>query len=125
MSPSQPGDEHPPLLTLTLRGEQVPPLTPAAHQRREPEPFLGEEVQTAVGKTGPDGSAEVSIPKENRSAPDAPPGVNFGLYKVRISKDDGGERVPAKFNSATTLGQEVAFDDPVVKQGIVLKLSSR
>jgi len=91
----------------------------------EPEPFLGEDVQTAIGTTGPDGSAEMSIPKKKRSAPDAPPGVNFGLYKVRISKEDGGEQVPAKFNTATTLGQEVAFDAPVVKQGIVLKLSSR
>jgi hypothetical protein len=92
----------------------------------EPEPFLGDSVQPASGETGPEGSAQIAIPPAARSAPDAPPGVHFGFYKIRISKQDGGtERVPATFNSETTLGQEVAFDDPVVKQGIRLELKSR
>ena len=41
------------------------------------------------------------------------PGVHLGLYKVLVSKViDGKETIPAKFNTATTIGIEVAPTAP-------------
>jgi hypothetical protein len=77
----------------------------------EPEAFLGDELQAAVGQTNGFGSGGATIPKENRPAPTTPPGMHLGLYKVKISKLVGGkEIVPHKYNEDTVLGQEVAYD---------------
>jgi hypothetical protein len=68
----------------------------------EPESFLGSGFKPASGVTRPDGSVELQIEGESL------PGVPCGLYKVRISKlENGREIIPAKYNTATTLGQEV------------------
>jgi hypothetical protein len=41
--------------------------------------------------------------------------MHLGLYKVKISKKvNGKELIPAKYNEATVLGQEVAPDVPDV-----------
>lgn len=77
----------------------------------EPEPFLGGSLKSAVGETT-GGSATPSIPKAERPDPTWPPGLQVGFYKVRVSKlVDGKETIPAKFNSETTLGAQVAMDD--------------
>jgi hypothetical protein len=39
------------------------------------------------------------------------PGVYLGLYRVKVSKQVGGrETIPARYNSQTELGCEVATD---------------
>jgi hypothetical protein len=92
----------------------------------EPEPFLGDSFKAASGETNALGEVMPSIPKEQRMPADAPPGLALGLYKVRITKDAGGrESLPAKFNAETTLGQQIAPDDPAVaKQRVLFELKS-
>ena len=81
----------------------------------DPEPFLEDAIAPAVGMTTMAGSTAPSIPKEQRASPDLPPGIQAGLYLVRVSKMvDGKETIPAKYNTATILGQEVAKDDPAI-----------
>lgn len=91
--------------------------------RFEPAPFLEDQIETAIGLTDEVGDALLSIPKEKRPIPDCPPGVQVGLYRVVISKENNGkETVPSKYNSETTLGQEVSFNDPIVQNRVVYKL---
>jgi hypothetical protein len=81
----------------------------------EPESFLGEDVRTGVGETSPSGGAMPTIPKDQRPQADMPPGLQMGLYRVRVSKKtDGVETIPAKYNAETTLGQQVSPDDPAI-----------
>lgn len=92
----------------------------------EPEPFLAEGMQTAVGTTNQYGSASLSIPKENRPSPDTPPGLPLGFYKVRISMEANGvEQLASRYNSETILGQQVAFDDPGMIRGRTFELESK
>ncbi|MCC7474131.1 MAG: hypothetical protein IT425_01940 [Pirellulales bacterium] len=82
----------------------------------EPESFLGNEVKQATGATSQFGDASPSIAPEDRPAPNLPGGAHFGLYKVRVSKVvNGRETIPARYNTETTLGQEVSYDDPGMK----------
>jgi hypothetical protein len=82
----------------------------------EPEAFLGENIKTAFSTTNAQGNVSPIIPKEQRPDPTLPGGANLGLYKVRISKMvDGKETIPARYNTETTLGQEVSDDDPGMK----------
>jgi hypothetical protein len=81
----------------------------------EPEPFLGDEIKTAFGTTNHLGDAAPTVPPEDRPDPTFPGGVHFGLYRVRVSKEiNGRESLPAQYNSQTTLGQEVSYDDPAM-----------
>ena len=75
----------------------------------EPEAFLGGVIATGTGLTDRLGRAAISIPPEKRQ--DATlTGVNVGMYLVRISKVEGGqETIPARYNTQTTLGLEVAL----------------
>jgi hypothetical protein len=97
---------------VTLDGQPLP----EAEVIFEPEAFLGEDIKLAAGKTGLIGDCTATIPKELRPDPKlSPPGVNLGLYKVKISKIVGGkETVPRKYNEETILGQEVARDVPEI-----------
>jgi len=73
----------------------------------EPEQFLGDLIYPAMGITR-DGFATMSVAEEHMPHPNAR-GVAPGLYLVRISKlVDGEETIPAKYNTKTTLGVEVA-----------------
>jgi hypothetical protein len=97
---------------FTLNGQ---PLTDAI-VTLEPEAFLGYEVKAAFGTTSQFGDASPSIPKEQRPDPSLPGGAHFGLYKVRVSKIvNGKESIPTRYNTETTLGQEVSYDDPGMK----------
>lgn len=88
-----------------------------------PEKFLGDASKLASGVTDKAGNALLSIP-EHREQGLA--GVHCGLYRVEIRKEAGGQdQVPAKYNTETTLGQEVAFDVPELERGVTLKLSSK
>jgi hypothetical protein len=94
---------------VTLDGR---PLA-GAHVVFEPEAFLGDEIKTAYGDTNQFGDAAPTVPSEDRPDPTLPGGVHFGLYQVRITKPaNGRESLPARYNTETTLGQEVSYDDP-------------
>jgi hypothetical protein len=77
----------------------------------EPEPYLGDELQAAQGTTGAHGSAQMSIAEEN-----LPQNVrhmkliHYGTYKVRITHPE--IKLPARYNSETTLGYETRVGDP-------------
>jgi hypothetical protein len=97
---------------VTLNGEPLSGATIIF----EPEAFLGDEIKPATGIVTPLGDAMPVIKKEDRPDPTLPGGVYIGLYKVRISKMEGGkETIPARYNTQTTLGQEVSYDDPAIK----------
>lgn len=100
---------------------------PGATVTFDPEPFLADYLKPAVGETNADGVVSVTIPKENRVPPDAPPGLHLGLYRVRVSKKSGdAESIPAKYNVETTLGQQVSPDDPAVSsRRVKFELSSK
>ncbi len=71
----------------------------------EPEEFLGEGFKECRGVTDATGRAAVS------GADSRYPGVYVGAYRVRISKVvDGQETLPARYNSQSELGVEVADD---------------
>lgn len=94
---------------VTLDGQ---PLA-GAQVLLEPEPFLGDEIKRASSSTNQFGDVVPVIAKEDRADPTMPGGVHFGLYKVRISKQvNGKETIPARYNTQTTIGQEVSYDDP-------------
>jgi hypothetical protein len=113
------------IVTLSFRVTMDGKALQGAKVVFEPEPFLGDDIQAAEGYCSPMGSTTVSIPKEKRPAADTPAGVQLGFYRVRITKEEGGkETIPAKYNSQTTLGKEVAPDDPDImaqRQGFALK----
>jgi hypothetical protein len=92
-------------VTVKRRGQ---PLV-GATVKFVPEEFLGPEVLTAEGVTDENGIASLSIPLD----PDNPndrPGVQCGLFRVEITKE--GVDIPAKYNTQTILGKEVALGDP-------------
>lgn len=72
------------------------------------EPFLGlnDPKWIATGKTDQNGMVALSVPTNGKR--EDPPGVPPGFYRVEITKP--GLDVPAKYNTATILGQEVASD---------------
>lgn len=109
--------------TVTLDGA---PLTEAT-VTYEPEEFLADVIQSAVGTTSPLGIAICRIPKDKRPSPDTPPGMQAGIYRVRISKSvNGQEKIPAKYNAETILGQQVSRDDKViVSNRVIFKLKSK
>ena len=75
----------------------------------EPEGFLGDVVHAATGETDADGYAPMSMAQEDMPHENVRSGVAPGLYLVRISKEvNGKELIPAKYNTETTLGIEVA-----------------
>jgi hypothetical protein len=57
-----------------------------------------------------------------------PGGLQLGFYKIRVSKKvNGKEMVPEKYNTATTLGHQVAMDDADLarSQKMALNLTSK
>ena len=56
-----------------------------------------------------------------------PAGIQLGFFKIRVSKMvNGKETIPAKYNAETTLGQQIAGDDPaILRHRIDVKLSRR
>jgi hypothetical protein len=82
----------------------------------EPEPYLGDEIMAADGKTDSNGSAPMSI------APEFIPEnlrqrhmrlSSSGTYRVRSTHPT--VNLPAKYNVSTTLGYESQFGSPVAK----------
>ena len=93
---------------------------PGATVTFEPEPFLADVIQPAQGVTNNIGQARLAM--EGSS----PPTMTEGLYKVRISRSSGGrETIPARYNSQTTLGQEIALELPELSTGIRFDVAAR
>jgi hypothetical protein len=93
-----------------------------ADVRLIPEAFLGPQIKPAVGRSGPSGVAAL-----NAEGLEGFTGVYFGMYRMEISKknESGQETLPAKLNSQTTLGQEVAADRPELDHAVRVELTSR
>jgi hypothetical protein len=70
-----------------------------------PEKFLGTSMPVCEGKTMADGNAGLSAPVEGA---DDVAGMPPGIYRVEITK--AGENIPAKYNTATIFGEEIAPD---------------
>ncbi|MGA2032568.1 MAG: carboxypeptidase-like regulatory domain-containing protein [Thermoguttaceae bacterium] len=88
-----------PFIVAVLHNGQ--PL-PGATVSLVPESFLGSELETAVGTTDQSGRTMPTVPAHGS---DNLPGVAPGFYRVEVTK--AGETIPAKYNTATTLGGEV------------------
>jgi hypothetical protein len=106
---------------VTMDGQPLP----GAEVVFEPDPCLGDDIKLAKAITGAYGDVAPVIPPELRGSADHPGGIQLGLYLVRITKNvSGKETVPARYNTNTTLGQEIAYDDPAFQNrrvGFALK----
>jgi hypothetical protein len=70
-----------------------------------PEKFLGANMPVCEGNTNADGNTSLASPVQGA---DDVPGVAPGFYRVEITK--AGEKIPAKYNTATIFGEEIASD---------------
>jgi hypothetical protein len=71
-----------------------------------PEQFLGEAVEQAVGKTNDRGIARPRISDQPEGT-----GVRLGFYRIQVSKTvNGKELLPARYNTQTEIGIEIATD---------------
>ena len=87
----------------------------------EPEPFLGPSYHPHRGQTSSVGAAQLDAELQAY-----PGGIYVGLYRVRISKMvNGTETVPARYNTATELGREVAGGIRDSRESIVFRLKSK
>ena len=107
---------------ITLDGRPLPGATVTF----EPEPFLGEHVKTATGQTNQFGDAAPTVADADKPDPSLPGGVHFGFYTVRITKPGGSrDGVPERFNANSTLGLEVAYDEPGIRDNnLAFRLTS-
>lgn len=88
----------------------------------EPEQFMGGAIVPASGVTQ-GGTARIDVADEDRPDSNAH-GAQNGLYLVRISYKQGGqELIPAKYNTETTLGCEVAKRASYLPGPVVFALS--
>jgi hypothetical protein len=91
-----------------------------------PEPYLGPNVKPASGVTAPNSIARMShadedLPKSANGRPIA--GVKGGTYKVQVTHP--ARKIPAKYNTATELGEEIAYDINPNDALIQLSLTSK
>ena len=77
-----------------------------------PEEFLGSGLTTGSGTTDARGYAKVSQPSRGKGDPEL--GMSPGFYRVEITR---GSEIPAKYNTDTILGQEVAGDAAGISTG--------
>ena len=104
---------------MTVRCEVLLDGSPLANAQIvfEPEPFLGPNVKPASAVTGANGAATVSMAAEHLADPRYS-GVACGWYKIRVTSKD--RKIPARYNTETTLGCEVAMNAHWVGQDRVL-----
>jgi len=82
-----------------------------------PEDFLGPGLPAGTGTTDRTGMALILQPKQGEG--DTAPGMSPGFYRVEITK---GTEIPAKYNTETILGQEVAADVAGISSTLVFEL---
>jgi EF hand domain-containing protein len=79
----------------------------------EPEPYLGDEIQSAEGVTTNAGVADIGMPPDKAPAAlKAMKLIQYGTFKVRITHPS--INLPAKYNTETTLGYETIPGEPTV-----------
>jgi hypothetical protein len=76
-----------------------------------PESFLGSELKPAEGTTDAHGTARMMMSGQQSL------GICPGFYRVEITKS--GESIPARYNTQTQLGQEVAVDAARLPNGVM------
>jgi hypothetical protein len=96
----------------------------AAQVTLVPEAFMGSAYQSATAATAEGGNTVLSAPEVQAKGFS---GVYCGIYRIEISRRNsaGVETLPAKYNSQTTLGQEIAPDVQDLERGVTIELSSR
>jgi hypothetical protein len=83
-----------------------------------PDPILEGVVEPATGRTDEGGFVQLAVEGSDL------PGVKPGFYRLEVSKNGaGGEVVPARYNTDSELGEEVAPD--TMRGGLKIELSSR
>jgi hypothetical protein len=84
------------------------------------EKFLGPAVKPVSGVTDETGFCSLKVEGNEM------PGVQPGIFRIEISKrgSDGKERVPARYNTNTTLGADTGTGSPIFTQTLILKLRS-
>jgi hypothetical protein len=75
-----------------------------------PEPFLGDNFETAEGTTDEHGMARMRVAASSQR------GISPGFYRVEVTK--AKEAIPSKYNTETSLGQEVANDAAGLNNGV-------
>jgi hypothetical protein len=109
-------------LPFTVRLDGRPLV--GAQVKLTPLPFLGDAVKPAFGEADGSGSGSLNMAAEDRPShlPKNLPLVQPGLFSVEVTHPT--VKVPAKFNTATTLGLETAIagQSPA---GVTWDLSSR
>ncbi|MFO0821913.1 MAG: hypothetical protein U0792_02150 [Gemmataceae bacterium] len=101
-------------IRVTLDGAPLPDATVTL----TPELFMSGAISPATGKTGPDGSIS-SYQIDGRDSP----GLPSGVYRIAVTKD--GAKIPARYNTETTLGCEVSAGGRGGSSGLDLKLNSK
>lgn len=89
-----------------------------------PEPYLGPNVKPASGDTDDQGIAVIAMSDEDtpeRFRATSVRGVTGGTFKVEVTHP--AKKLPAKFNTETTLGEEVAVD--TIRSSAVVELKSQ
>ncbi len=119
-------DEKTALLGATFIVQFDGQLLEGATVELVPEGYLGENVKPATGETGPTGLARLShadefLPKTANGRP--LPGVFAGTYKIRVTHPS--RNIPAKYNSATQIGEEIAHDLNPTDAAMPLSLTSK
>jgi hypothetical protein len=111
------------ICTITKNHEPLP----GAIVKFVPEPFFTKEFKRqyshpliGVGETNGAGIASISWPTTPGPGGD-PPGIGPGMYRVEITKD--GETIPAKYNTATEIGQEISVDNAELPKGLKYDLN--
>jgi hypothetical protein len=86
-----------------------------------PEAFFGESRRTVCGRTDQHGVVDFLVEGQDQL------GVPQGLYRIEVSKPDaaGRETLPARYNTHSQLGQEIAFDRREIEGALRLELSSK
>jgi hypothetical protein len=91
---------------------------PEAEVQLVPDAWLG-TLPTVTGKSDEHGTVVFRMPEADES------GVHPGVYRLVVSKKDvsGNETLPAKYNTQTILGQEVAPDRRELESHVPIALS--
>jgi hypothetical protein len=88
----------------------------------DPVSFLGPAMKPAVGTTGVDGTAVMSLAAEDLDDPRYP-GVACGWYTIRVTSGD--RPIPETYNVNSTLGCEVASDAVWASEGLRVVLKTK
>jgi hypothetical protein len=89
--------------------------------RLVPESFFGDSRQVVLGRSDEHGVVDFRVEGSQAF------GVPQGMYRIEVSKPDaaGNETLPARYNTQSQLGQEIAFDRREIEGALRLELSSR